>query len=507
MTQEIALGYTRLSTLDQSNYSLIYQEKGISDYCTHNDLMLEQVFTDNGYCSDTFDRPDYKKLEQFIKQHKGRARYLIVKSHDRFSRNLPEALLKIDELQRKYNIKVLATNESVDLDLDDPGVYLQRVISYTIAENELKMIRVRTKAGVRTSQLAGRYVCRAPFGYVNAKDGKTGIMAIDSKKAEIVRFIFKQYIEGSSFAEIRKAARKMGFDNFAQNAIQRILVNQLYAGLVKVSANKDTAEHMIKGLHQPIISEFDYWKAQNMLGLTAPKKSQPRPDFPLRGLLNCKCGKTMTACYSKGKRQHYMYYRCIEHGNKGFNGSNVHEQFERILSEISFTKKQINYITEQIKAQLNTETKDASKLSQSRKQQLKAVHKKIENVEQSYFEREIDLATYNKWIKRYSAEIGLLTSEIDELYKRTSYQALEDLQTYAPMLKNLKEIYLNASLTDKHKLIYGVFEHKLTYSESGFRTPFVGGLFEGNLLKAKEKGLIEINEISQKQPLVSPPIR
>ena len=83
-----------------------YQDKAIVDYCDRNNLLLKEVYTDNGECSDSFDRPGYRALESFIKKNKGNGRYLIIMDHDRFSRNLPEALMKIDELEDKYGIKV-----------------------------------------------------------------------------------------------------------------------------------------------------------------------------------------------------------------------------------------------------------------------------------------------------------------------------------------------------------------------------------------------------------------
>ncbi|MES3037119.1 MAG: recombinase family protein, partial [Bdellovibrionota bacterium] len=90
-------------------------------------------FYRNLQSSYNFDRPDYLALEQFIKKHKGKCQYLIVLDHDRFSRNLPEALLKIEELERKYKVTVLSTNERIDLDTSDPDVFMKRAFDYLIA--------------------------------------------------------------------------------------------------------------------------------------------------------------------------------------------------------------------------------------------------------------------------------------------------------------------------------------------------------------------------------------
>ncbi|WP_082461474.1 recombinase family protein [Pedobacter sp. PACM 27299] len=86
------------------------------------------VFKDNGEDSYTFDRPDYRALEDFLKKFKGECQYLIVLDHDRFSRNLREALMKIADLERNHGVKVLSTNERVDLDRINPKCCGARLI-------------------------------------------------------------------------------------------------------------------------------------------------------------------------------------------------------------------------------------------------------------------------------------------------------------------------------------------------------------------------------------------
>jgi len=141
-----AVGYLRLSTRDQSK-SLEYQEHIIRNYCHNNALKILEIFSDNGQSSYTFDRPDYLALEQFIKKHKGHCQYLVVLDHDRFSRNLPDALIKIAELERKYEVVVISTNERVGLDTSDPDVFMKRAFDYLMANRELLNIRARVRLG------------------------------------------------------------------------------------------------------------------------------------------------------------------------------------------------------------------------------------------------------------------------------------------------------------------------------------------------------------------------
>src|SRR3546814_16885605 len=98
-------------------------------------------------------------LEKFIRQNKREVKYLIILDHDRFSRNLAEALQKIEQLERKFGLKVLATNEPLDIDPSDPGVFIQRAFKYLMANHELFKIRKRARMGIdRQSVVEGKGV-------------------------------------------------------------------------------------------------------------------------------------------------------------------------------------------------------------------------------------------------------------------------------------------------------------------------------------------------------------
>ncbi|WP_157258261.1 recombinase family protein [Pedobacter ginsenosidimutans] len=63
-----------------------------------------------------------------LKKYRGECQFLIVLDHDRFGRNLPEALMKIAEPEKKHGVKVLSTSEQGDLDTSDPHVFMKRAL-------------------------------------------------------------------------------------------------------------------------------------------------------------------------------------------------------------------------------------------------------------------------------------------------------------------------------------------------------------------------------------------
>lgn len=256
-----AVGYIRISTKDQSTYSLDYQERRIREYCAANNLTCLAIFKDDGESSYTFDRPDFIALEKFIKQNKA-ITHLIIFDHDRFSRNLAEALMKIKELSDKFGIKVLATTDSIDTDFSDPSTFLMRAFKYMLAESELHGIRKRTRNGIQQAIMNGRFVNKAPIGYINARDdqGKPVIL-IDEEKALLIKKVFSECIKGSSIEEIRRTVLPLGLKIRGNSTVQRILSNPVYAGMLKTRGSSK----LVKGIHAPIISEMDYWLVQEKI--------------------------------------------------------------------------------------------------------------------------------------------------------------------------------------------------------------------------------------------------
>lgn len=184
---------------------------------------------------------------------------------------------------------------------------MQRAFRYLIANEELLRIRKRTRQGMRHAQETGRYVNRAPFGYLNSKDIPMHI--------------------------ILKDVRAKGFTIKGNSAIQKVLSNCVYAGMIKVPADKKHPDRFVKAIHMPIVSEADFWIAQEMLGNKRPSKAQPEERFPLRGILKCWCGLHMTAGFSKGKRNYYLYYRCIKHTGVNISGITLHDRFRELLDD------------------------------------------------------------------------------------------------------------------------------------------------------------------------------
>lgn len=143
-----AIGYIRISTKDQSVYSLPGQRSEIGNYCNKNDIQLLDVFEENGQSAKNFDRINWQQLEHYIKLNHKEIDYLIVYKYDRFSRNLTEALAMIDKLEKKYKIIILSILENIGVHPKSPMFFLFRTQLLLNANNELNYIKERTAFGM-----------------------------------------------------------------------------------------------------------------------------------------------------------------------------------------------------------------------------------------------------------------------------------------------------------------------------------------------------------------------
>lgn len=489
-----AIGYTRISAKDQSTYSLPYQAQRIREYCAQNGLYLKGICEDNGECSASFDRPDYKALEHFIKVHKGEVQYLIILDHDRFSRVLVDALTKIDELQKKFGVKVLSVEEPLNLDTSDPNVFLHRTFKYAFANHELLNIRRRTARGIRQALESGRCVNNAPYGYINARDeqGKP-ILKIELEKAKTVREIFEQFISGVDISTLRKNASRMGCKREGHSSMLKLLDNCLYAGLIKLPAFKGKPERYIKGLHEPIIPESVFWLAHEFVHGRPTQKARPKADFPLRGILRCQCGAHMTAGYSKGKKKYYMYYQCIQERGKVIRGEMLHEKIEEVLYNLSFSEEDVDMKYSHIKAELAKATNFRTATLRYKETEFLGICQQIERLEEKMIKDEIDASTYKTWFAKLSRQRSTVETEIMNL-KKADDQLFGEFEKAIPLLSNLKQLYVACSVEGQQILLRRVFEGGFMYDGYIVRTPSLSPALIDNYFRMKEKGLLIVEQ-------------
>ena len=484
-----AIGYVRISDKDQSNFSIPGQQDLIRSYCGKNDIEVMAMFTDDGESAKNFDRPDWKVLEQFIKSNHNGVDMLMVAKFDRFSRNVAEALQMIQLLEQRYHIRVLSAMEPIHLHPDSPFYFQFRSQILLGADVELRIIRDRTRFGMQQAAKSGRYISKAPIGYINSRDaGNKPIILVDPQKEALIRSIYDRFLAGDTIETIRKSLRAGRVVIRGNSTIQRILQNPVYMGYVVKNSYYDEPEQLIKGLHQGIINEETWWRVHAIFNQKPAQRSSLSNDFPLRGVLKDSHGCNLTAAFSKGKKIYVGYYKCNRHkGN--LNANRIHKQFDDMLIEMSLPANHVAYLQEKIVENITEMLKDRNSALEEKQQQLVAVEKKINNLEEKYFSDDVDKETYIKWKMRYHTERSLMQSQLADLREPVA----STWQRYRENINKLATLQYNYSISsveDKQSFVRLVFDNQLYYQDDIYRTPYLMDVFHTRAATLAEKKLL-----------------
>lgn len=491
-----AVGYARISIEDQSQNSLPGQQDRIKAYCTRNNLTLHKLFTENGQSAFNFNRKEWKELETYLKDHK-QITYLVIDSMDRFSRaDLVDALAKMNDIQKRLGVKILTVADPITLDTEDFGTDLRRIMELMFSNYELKKIRKRTSDGLYQAMASGRWVNKAPTGYINQRDsdGKPGIV-IDEEKAYLIRLVFRSYLGGMELEEIKKQASANGLKLQGNSAMRRILSNPLYAGMIQLPKNGNNPARLIKALHAPIVTENDFWLVQDRLN-NKTRATQKNDAVWLKGALHCECGQRMSTDKAKGKSgKYYSYYLCKVH-RKNFSAVKMHAQMEDILQIISLPADSIIRITERLNELIEEKTMNKGGDLMRAKLNLQKINDKISATQERFLlQPDISEKVYNKVMSELKADEHRMLHQIAELSQNTrNYHSMAS--ELLPKLSNLKNVFTEMPLERKTAFLQLVFGKFLYYKDGSFRTPYLHPLFSHNTLELKQRGLLLVEQPS-----------
>lgn len=493
-----AIGYARISDEDQSTWSIPGQQDLIKDYCIKNNIELVATFTDQGYTAANFDRADWKELEGFVKKNYQSVDMLLVMAWTRFSRNTKEALTMIEQLEQQYHIRVISIREPIHMHPDSPFYTHMRTQIIQYGELELNMIRDRTKFGIHQAQKQGRYLSRAPRGYLNTKnENGEPIIIIDQDKKKIIIEVYDRFLAGETIDSIRKVIKTKGIDLRGNSSIQDLLRNPVYMGYIRQISYYDDPEKMIKAIHEPIIDENTWWKVQAIFNNKKQvQRSTMTNDFPLRGVLKCFCERNYTAAFSKGRHNLVGYYKCNTHTAINLNAKKLHAQFDEILIHLSLPEFHIQYLQQKILDNLNSKLQYREKEMNEKQQQFLALEKKIDSMEDKYLNNDLDKEAYSKWKIRYHTEKSLLQAQLADL-RQPLDKVWNKFQSSTGDLANLQWLYSKGSVQQKQSFVRQVFNNQLYYQEGIYRTPTIMKVFESKATLLKEKRLLIIEQPPQ----------
>lgn len=207
------LAYIRISTNKQEKgASLEFQRKLIQEYCTRNNLILneEDVFTDIG-SGTKLERPEFTKMREIIKNSNG-IKHVIVYSIDRLTRSVYIGEIIARDIYKK-NGSIVSVTQGFD-DKEIAGRMTRQMLT-VIAEQEVLTIKQRMSNGRKVFKEKGLFCGgKAPMGYAtvgNSTQRGFGKLNVNSKEREAMDLMLALHKTGESYRAIAKLLTEKGF--------------------------------------------------------------------------------------------------------------------------------------------------------------------------------------------------------------------------------------------------------------------------------------------------------
>lgn len=353
--------YTRISVdteLDKDNTSIENQKAIIDDYCRlHFPTSTVDYYEDRDHSGYTFEqRPDYW-LRLRPKLLRGEYDILIVKDLSRFSRRTGKGLAEFEDLS-EHDIRIIAIGDGVDYYQDHTDDWMKIKLYFFVNEMPVTDASRKVSDVIASRQAKGEWICSVPYGYV-ITNSKKMTFEVDEAAAEVVRTIFKLYIDGYGYKRIanhltdqsiptprmrEKARKEAAGDEYKGKVreqwsivtVSEILCNDFYIGTLRerkfrrkkingADVALDESEHIVfENHHEPIVDYRIFATAQEMLKQRSTNhyRGVKKYDNTYSGFLFCgDCGSPMFAMSRKDLAEAYT---CGTYHVRGLAGCTSH---------------------------------------------------------------------------------------------------------------------------------------------------------------------------------------
>ena len=252
---------------DESN-SVTNQKAMIRSYLEeHPELELYEEYVDDGYTGVNFDRPDFKRLMEDVKDR--RINCIIVKDLSRFGRNYIEAGKYLEQVFPFLGVRFIAITDDIDTgrqqsDSEQFILPFKNLFNDTYSRDISTKVRSHLAIKRKNGQFVGSFAC---YGYLKDPADHNKLV-IDPEAAEVIKQIFYWKIQGLSTERIADKLNDLGIlcpmeykhslgmkvsTNFrtkgkaqwAPKSVLRILKNDIYIGIM--TQGKKTTPSLRRG--------------------------------------------------------------------------------------------------------------------------------------------------------------------------------------------------------------------------------------------------------------------
>ena len=481
--------YVRLSREDrekngEDSESIVNQRMMLLDYCQKQNWNVYKVYSDEDYSGSDRERPQFCEMLKAAEERK--FDIILTKTQSRFARDVEIIEKYVNTLFLIWGIRFISLVDNADS--ENKANRKARQIGSLVDQWYLEDVSENIKATLASKRKAGLWVgAFAPFGYVKDPKNKNHLI-IDEEAANIVRYIFKSYLNGCGITALARKLNLKAIPNPAsykrskgqpfQNknkecsslwhhySVRRILTNQIYIGntVQGITENisyksskkrKKTKSEwdIVKNTHEPIVDEDTFSEVQKILSARQRANKTGSVSLFANKVRCMKCGGSMRSQITGGKR----YYTCHQHyiSPQACEGTYVSANTlsSAILKELHVLYK--SYIDEaEVESRVYLATEFDSKI-QSLKQQIKTVSNEIDKIKSRfkhlYFDK-IDGFLSEDDFKLLSSECKEKQAELEATLQnaQNKYEAYIYNKEHKEWIKELISKYKEVKALDRY---------------------------------------------------------
>ena len=330
--------YIRLSREDgdkEESDSVGNQRKLLTEYVHKKDeLILYDVYIDDGYTGTNFNRPDFQRMIADIEA--GKVNCVIVKDLSRFGRDYIDTGRYLERYFPELGVRFISITDGIDSMKQAYDMLLP--IKNIFNEQYARDISKKVQTAVKTKQKAGEFIgAFTSYGYKKSPVDKNKLV-IDEYAANVVRRIFSLYIQGYGKQRIAKLLNAEGilcpaeykraiglnYNNpnkldsttyWSYSTINSILHREMYVGNMvqgtKHQRMRSKQKKMdkdkwiiVENTHEPIIDKETWEKAQSLLHKRTRELDLETNKNIFAGFVKCgDCGRAMVKTTKNGKKK------------------------------------------------------------------------------------------------------------------------------------------------------------------------------------------------------------
>lgn len=334
--------YCRVSTEnEEQNSSYEVQVAHYTEFIKKNtEWEFAGIFADDGISgTNTKKREEFNRMIEECME--GNIDLVITKSISRFARNTLDCLKYIRQLKDK-NISVFFEKENINT-MDAKGEVLLTIMA-SLAQQESQSLSQNVKLGLQYRYQQGKVQVNHKrfMGYTKDEEGN---LIIVPEEAEIIKRIYREYLEGKSLAGIGRDLEKDGIltaagkPRWRPETIKKILSNEKYIGdaLLQKTTTVDfltkkrvkneghVPQYYVENNHEPIIPKELFLQAQeelhrrnNIYTGTDKNKRIYSSKYALSTITFCgECGDIYRRTYWNVHGRKEIVWRCVTRIEQG----------------------------------------------------------------------------------------------------------------------------------------------------------------------------------------------